>query len=330
MKINFKNSNRKYLFLLLVFYFISLTVLFVGLEFHMSKLGDNIHYERGVFTLSLNPEEVTTNFYTILSYLGVPTFIVGLAVAIYISYCFANHLKFTALNLIIFFSIMNPFIFQFLIYASKELLITCFTLLIYKFKNYKSLVLILLIFIFLIRPLFCLATLVLILLYEKQIFFIRLKNFSLFLSISILSYVFYLEFTGQILVMTQYIKSLFLAPYANVTTNRYWLPSVDTILSNEFLVWLGVGFYTIFFSFIDAPSLMIRLLTTVVGIGKILLIYNFFKIKFLYGYLWFLTLIICVLPISIYNVGSSLRFSVPVMIIMLYSYITLQMKDENK
>jgi hypothetical protein len=302
----------------------------VGLEFHLSKLGDNLHYERGVFSLSLNPEVLTTNLYTILSYTGVPVFILGLVVSIFISFCFVNNFKLNILNLIIFFSIMNPLAFQFLIYASKELLIICFTLLIYRFKNYRSLVLIFLIFIFLIRPLFLLVTLAFILLYKRKIFFIELKNFILLLSISTLCYVFYLEFTGQISEIIKYIKSLFLAPYSNVTTNRYWLPTIESIFSYNFLVWISVGFYTIFFSFIDAPSFMIRLLTFFVGIGKLLLIYNFFKIRFLYGYLWFSTVIITLLPVSVYNVGSSLRFSTSVMIIMLFSFIKLQERTKGK
>ena len=71
---------------------------------------------------------------------------------------------------------------------------------------------------------------------------------------------------------------------------------------------------------------------TTVGIAKILLIYKFCKIRFVYGYLWFSALIIYGVPLSIVNVGSSVRYTIPIMIVMLYSYTIMkkEITDERR
>ena len=323
MRMKFSSSNKKYFFLLLAFYFLSLVVLFKVFELHLSKLGDYIYYGRGVFNFSLNPEELTTNIYTILSYTGITATILGLTLSFYISYFFVNNLSLTKLNVFIFFCIMNPFVFQYLIYPSKELLLTCFSILIYKFKNHKLLEIFFMTIIFIIRPLYYIAVIVLLLITRKKILNLSIKKFTVIFTITILLSVFYIEYSGQVFSTINYVKNLFLS-YDNVTTSRYWLPVVETILSFEFITWISVGLYTVFFSFLDAPNIIIRFLVMIVGFGKIILIYNFFKIRFAFGYLWLTSLIIYAVPISIYNVGSSLRFTIPITIIMLYSYIILK------
>ena len=323
MWIKFSNSNKKYFFLLLTFYFLSLIILFKFFELHLSKLGDYIYYSRGVFNLSLNPEELTTNIYTILSYTGITPTILGLTLSLYISYIFVNNLSLTKLNIFIFFCIMNPFVFQYLIYPSKELILTCFSILIYKFKNHKLLEIFLITITFIIRPLYFITIIVLLVTTRKKILNLNINTFTVIFTITILLSVFYIEYSEKVFFVTNYIKNLFL-PYDIGTTNRYWLPVVETILSFEFITWISVGLYTLFFSFLDAPSIIIKFLVMIVGFGKIILIYNFFKIRFTYGYLWLTSLIIYGVPLSIYNVGSSLRFTIPITIIILYSYIILK------
>ena len=56
---------------------------------------------------------------------------------------------------------------------------------------------------------------------------------------------------------------------------------------------------------------------------------NFFKHSFLHGYLWFIAISIYAVPLSIYNVGSSMRYIIPITIIMLFIYL-IQKERQNE
>lgn len=331
MKIKFNSPNQKYLFVFFVIYFLTWVVAFKVFDLHLSKLGDYLKYGRGIIIYVLDEQALTTNIFTILSWVGLSPLILGLIFACCISYFILNNLKPNKTNIFIFFCIMNPFVVQYLIYPSKEFLLVSFTVLAFKFRNHIFLRTIFLLLTYLIRPIYFLTVLVLFIVYKKGIFGLGLKACSFLITTITLMVVLYIENTGQTESVFTLLKNLFL-PYKAANTNRFWLPSVTTIFSYEFVTWISVGFYTIFFGFLEAPNIIIRILMTTVGIAKILLIYKFCKIRFVYGYLWFSALIIYGVPLSIVNVGSSVRYTIPIMIVMLYSYTIMkkEITDERR
>mgnify|MGYP007004760135 CR=1 FL=1 len=320
------------MFIFFVIYFLSWVVAFKVFGLHVSKLGDALKYGRGIIIYVLDEQALTTNIFTVFSYIGLSPLILGLIFAYYISHFMVNNLVLNKSNIFILLCIINPFVIQYLIYPSKEFLLACGTVLIYKFRNHTLLCTIFSILTFLIRPTYFIAVVVFFIIYKKGLFGIGIKAYSILIAVFTLLGLLYLENSGQVESLFIYIENLFL-PYKAANTNRFWLPSVTTIFSYEFIIWISVGFYTIFFGFLfDAPNIIIRFLVIIAGIGKILLIYKICKIRLVYGYLWFSAFVIYGLPLSIVNVGSSMRYTIPITIIMLYSYTIMRKEiiDERR
>ena len=136
-----------------------------------------------------------------------------------------------------------------------------------------------------------------------------------------------LEYSGKIYDIINMLESSFLNYKKNITTNRYWIQStfgiIESIFSINFIYWLSIGFYTSLFGFLSMNNILIFFLSLIAGVGKLLLIYKFYKIKLLYSYAFILCLLIYGTPISVYNVGSSLRYLIPLYLLFLYSWILL-------
>lgn len=329
MKIRFTNNIQTSWFVLLFSYFLTLIVIFYVFEFHLTSIGDYRSYGSGKLHPGFSPESLTTNIFTCLSFIGLTPIIIGLILLSYISYYFLINVKPTIINIFIFFSILNPYAVQFLVYPSKELLLIIFTVLIFKFKDNFLLIIFFLSVLFLIRPMFFLVPVTFVILINKKFFKLKVKSFLYLVILCSILGLLYIENTKQIPSLIVQIERSFL-PYATASTNRDWIPSVETIYSKEFITWLSIGVYTLFFGFFNAPSIYSSILFIIAGLGKVLLFYKLYKISKKYYYLWIINLIIYGVPLSVYNVGSSLRYSTPIMVIMLYSFAILRKEIINE
>lgn len=321
MKITLKSANKRDWYFLFLAYFFFFVIAFKVFGFHVSTLGDYRLYGRGTLQFAYSPEVLTINIYTILSSIGLSALVIGSILFAYISYVFVQNTQLTKMNILIFFSIMNPFTIQFLIYPSKELILICLTLLVVNWKKNKLIDLVFLLVIFFIRPGYFLVVIATIASVKKRFFKIGTKGLVYLISFTALLVLIYIEYSGYTEMIIGIIRQSFL-PYTQSTTNRNWIPIIETILSINFLIWFGVGLYTVFFGFTKIIITALPIMIT--GVGKLLLLFQLNKKNFMIGCLWFIAISIYAVPLSVYNIGSSLRYSIPIMVMMLYTITKLR------
>ena len=154
MIIRFSSPIKKNWFILFFFYFLIIILSIYFLELRFSSLGDHLHYSSGNFYQNYSSENLTINIYSIFSLFGIKPIFLGFLIILYISYFFVNNIKLNLINIFILLTILNPFVLQFLIYASKELLLVGFAILAYRFRKYFLITIFIILILFLIRPIF--------------------------------------------------------------------------------------------------------------------------------------------------------------------------------
>jgi len=327
MRIPFYTYNKKNWFLLYILYFFFIVVIFKVFGLHLSTLGDYRLYGRGTLDLGgLSPEIITINIYTILSHVGMSPTVLGSLIFIYLAYLFTQNIPQTSGNIFIFFSVMNPFCLQFIIYPSKETLLVGFTLLFLGRKNFKLIDTIILFLIFLIRPNYFIVVAVSAVLLNGTFLRFDARKLAVCASLFGLFILSYIEINGYTSSIISIIRQSFL-PYSQSTTNRYWIPVVESLISLEFILWLSMGIYTIFFGFMKLKLVALPIIFA--GFGKLLMFTKIFRRKYLEGYLWLIATSVYAVPLSVYNVGSSLRYSIPLLIIIFFTLVKFQEKKNE-
>ena len=326
MRISFYSYNKKNWFLLYILYFFLIVVIFKVFGLHVSTLGDYRLYGRGSLDMALSPETITINIYTILSYVGLSPTILGSLIFIYFAYLFTQNMPQTSGNVFIFFSIFNPFCLQFIIYPSKETLLVGFTLFFLTRKNFKFTDPFILLLILLIRPNYFIVVVVAAVFLNGTFLRFNAKKLAIFVSLFGLLILVYIEVNGYTSSIISIIRQSFL-PYSQSTTNRYWVPIIESLVSVDFVLWFSIGLYTIFFGLMKLKLAALPIILA--GFGKILMFTKIFRRKYIVGYLWLIATSVYAVPLSVYNVGSSLRYSIPLLLIIFFTLVKYQEKKNE-
>ena len=229
-------------------------------------------------------------------------------------------------SIIKFIIIFNPMYILFIAFPSKETILLLAMIYFYKFAIRETTLfntimsLIFLYFIFRIRLFYTIPFI--------YIIFLKLGFGKFQIAVgSALLFFFFLNFTSETLILIlQSISDDFVGYEIAraASTNRLWIDLVSFNSYLDLFFYYLLGIYTVFLSALPSeiiirPSLMPLFL---IGIFKLYIIYYLlFKQKIdsliLSRYYIFLALILFVLvPLSIYNIGSSIRYQIPFFIII--------------
>lgn len=318
VKIKFANNKKKQWFLLYLSYLIIVVVLFKFFNLHLSTLGDYRLYSRGSFEIGFSPEVITINIYTLLSYVAITPVTLTLVFLGSLTYFYVKYVRQNLQNCFIYFSVLNPFTLQFFMYESKEALLTIFTVTLLTMRLGKILRLIFLSLMIVIRPMYFIVYAVSRLTTDGSFSYFNKKYFLFSTIILGIITVFLLETRNYTVTLINLIRQSFL-PYSNASTNRDWIPAVDSLISIDFLIWYSIGLFTVFFGKLVLDSTTLFLVT--VGLGKFLLLAKVTKNRLIDMYTWLLALSIYTVPLAVYNVGSALRYSIPLFVVLLFVFM---------
>lgn len=324
MTVKFYNSHRKHWFFFYMGYLLITCILFKVFGLHLSTLGDHRLYGRGTLEFAYSPEITTINIYTILGSIGINPLLLGIIFIASVTYYYVNRLPQNLLSVYIYFCIFNPFTIQFLIYESKEAILSIVTsiLLLAKLNRFHRIIFAALLFA--IRPMYFVVYVSSLLIKDKAFLFLskRVYVISSIFVIVVLLYV--LESYDYTTTIIGIIRQSFL-PYSQATTNRNWIPVIETIFSLDFFNWYIIGLYTAIFG--NLVLEWTTFLFLIVGFGKIILFSKVNNRSLSNYYLTVLAFSAYAVPLSVYNIGSSLRYCIPLFITFLLLYCT---SDRNK
>jgi len=295
----------------------------------ISTLGDYRVYRVAVY--SFNPLEFSPEVFTqfIFSYINIlwDQVVTGLILLFSIVIWIEKERKIKIQDIFIFIAIFNPFVLQFFFFESKEFLM-CVAIFFYiriRIPSKKNQAL-LLTLVALIRPM---AVILLIPLLIERVAKGRRILFGYFIpwlfAFTFLSIYFSIDFNQYYESYIRHLSNAFLG-YSGASTNRYEINVPVRLFSQETLVILYTGLYTVFFPIISS-SIFSSFLIMVTGFFKA---YLFIKVYLRERYKWIIvaSLFGYAVPLSIYNIGSSLRYSIP-FFFMLYILYYLRRKSDN-
>ncbi len=223
--------------------------------------------------------------------------------------------------------LFNPVYLVYLSFPSKEVIILFLMIVFYNFiqkeKNFVFFIIALLslIMIFLIRDLYIIPLLYLLFLKTGM------GRFQFFAATLVFSLVYY-YFTSDLFIWILGELTGYFSGYLTANTTRWWVNITDFESPIELTKYFLLGFYTVFFGglpneIINSPQL---LPIFIIGFFKLSLIYYIlFKQEIDYylfrRYLIFLALVFFILtPLSIFNIGSAMRYQVPFFIFITLLY----------
>ena len=102
---------------------------------------------------------------------------------------------------------------------------------------------------------------------------------------------------------------------------------MQSLISVDFVLWFSIGLYTIFFGLMKLKLAALPIILA--GFGKILMFTKIFRRKYIVGYLWLIATSVYAVPLSVYNVGSSLRYSIPLLLIIFFTLVKYQEKKNE-
>jgi hypothetical protein len=210
-------------------------------------------------------------------------------------------------------------------YESKEALLTILSIILLAMGVNKILKLLLLLAMIMIRPMYFIVYIASQLTKNGAAFYLNKNSFVFLSAISAMLTVYLLETYNLTTKLIGVIRASFL-PYAQATTNRDWVPFVDSILSTDFLIWYSLGLYTVFLGKLELGTSTLLFFTA--GLGKLLLLTKVTKKRLNDSYIWFLAISIYTVPLAVYNVGSALRYSIPLFVVLLFVFMTPRNKEE--
>lgn len=312
--------NKNVIILLLYLVLISI---FFALDFSVSSLGDYRLYRKVYYPLfsSYSPEAFTRDVFSLLSFIS-PQFVIGLlTILASCFYSLRNSCLPKAKVSLYLFLLFNPFYIQFFIYESKEFLICCVLLIlsIDGFKRVHS-------FYWIVFSLAFIAAVRLesLLIFAFFILYFNQSRMVLFRSIGVLGFI----IVSVLIIASLYypavdnyysdffrsLSRMFLT-YNSASTNRYWISEVEELLSIETVFIFLLSYYTFFFSFLPTENIIAFSLLVPFGIAKIFWFYMVvFKSK--YPIILFSFASMYIVPISIYNVGSAMRYQIPIVLLL--------------
>lgn len=324
-------TNRNLYVSLFIFYNLICTFLLSSQLIKLTSLGDYLQYRgkymfyvpnlvriKGWF-LDIETEYLTIMIYSYLKFYFLPSWALGFLLFMFYIFKYIRKQKVTVMNMFINLCIFNPITLQFFYFESKEFLSLVLISLLLAVVSYFKFFLIITSIILRKENLF------IILAMSKKNIFVNFFYIFVFLIIGIAIYLDYSGISRAIFVIVHgsFAQS---AEFGQdvATTHRDWIVSPQKIFSIEGLKFFLLGLYTTIFSFL--PSEKYFLLFFPIGIGKLFLVRYFVRVSTWKSSIFILSVLaLYCIPLSVYNVGSSTRYTSVAWIVLwlLYNRKTL-------
>lgn len=307
-------KNRQIFVMIFLFYNTVMTFILSFQLVTLTTLGDYRQYrDKIIFNLSdvvlftggipvLLTEKYTVLLYSYAKLAVLPSWLLGYLLLCFIILRYMRHQKINLLNIFINFSIFNPITLQYFYFESKEFLTLLLVIIFLEIKNKKR---------------FLPAFLFVLIRKENLLILFSLgrnytKSLTLFVLLLLASTALILDSLDLSRLIFIIIENSFVA---DANTHRYWVNGPVHIYSQETFVFVLIGIYTSIFSFFPFEQYFLIFLP--IGLFKLALLVKFLKNNQVSYSIFVLTMMIlyCV-PLSVYNVGSSTRYTMVAWVVL--------------
>jgi hypothetical protein len=269
--------------------------------------------------LDIESEYLTIMIYSYLKFYFLPSWALGFLLFMFYIFKYIRKQKVTVMNMFINLCIFNPITLQFFYFESKEFLsLVLISLLLAVVSYFKF-------FLIMTSIILRKENLLLLIAISNKNIFIKLFYLFVFMILVLAIFLDYSGISSSIFVIVEGSFSQNAEAEQDIaTTHRDWIDTPQKIFSIDGMKFFLIGIYTTIFSFFPFEKYFLLFLP--IGIGKLFLIRCFVKAsswKFSIFVLSALSLY-CI-PLSVFNVGSSTRYSAVAWIVLwlLYNRKTL-------